>query len=117
MDEDLNTPRALAAIDQLISLGYVWWKELEAGDTKRESAALRGKLVAVVNAFCELGQVLGLEWGSLPTLSQEEVKLLNDREAARKRKDFAAADKIRQELAKRGVVVEDTPHGPVPIKR
>ncbi|MDP3703194.1 MAG: hypothetical protein Q8R78_02245, partial [Candidatus Omnitrophota bacterium] len=93
------------------------WKKLEAGDATGESAALRGKIVAVVDAFRELGQVLGLEWGSLPTLSQEEVKLLNEREAARKRKDFAAADKIRQELAKRGVVVEDTAHGPIAIPK
>jgi len=117
MDDDLNTPGALAAIDQLISLGYLWWKELEAGDTQGDSATLRGKIVAVVDLFRELGQVLGLEWGALPTLAPEEVKLLNEREAARKRKDFATADKIRQELAKRGVVIEDTPHGPVTIKR
>ena len=115
MDEELNTPGALAALDQLIALGYEWWQKLEA--SQGELAVLRGHVVAVVDAFCELGQILGLEWGPLPQLTSEEIELLNQREAARKQKDFQTADKIRQELTKRGVVVEDTTHGPVAIPK
>ena len=115
MDDDLNTPGALAALDQLVSLGYAWWKELEAAPG--DPAMLRGKVVAVVDVFRELGKILELEWGPLPQLTSEDAELLKQREAARKRKDFQTADRLRQELAKRGVFVEDTVHGPVAITK
>ena len=42
----------------------------------------------------------------------EEIdRLVAERNAAKKRRDFATADRLRDELAGRGVVVEDTPHG------
>ena len=40
-------------------------------------------------------------------------KLVAQREEARKKKDYAKADELRDELMKKGVVVEDTPEGPV----
>jgi cysteinyl-tRNA synthetase len=54
------------------------------------------------------GDVDGRDHGS--EIAEIE-RLVAEREAARKRRDFAAADRLRGELAVRGIVVEDTPHG------
>ena len=48
---------------------------------------------------------------------QEIEKLVGEREAARKRRDFATADRIRTELAARGIILEDTKDGSVRWKR
>jgi len=44
-------------------------------------------------------------------MTSEIEKLVSEREKARKAKDFKKADAIRKELAKKGVILEDTPHG------
>jgi len=55
--------------------------------------------------------VLGMG-GTSSGLSDEEVEdMIAGRNAARKRRDFAAADRIRQELADRGIILEDTKDG------
>jgi cysteinyl-tRNA synthetase len=53
-----------------------------------------------------------------PALSDSEVEaLVAERQAARKRRDFAASDRIRDELAERGVILEDSRDGGVRWKR
>ena len=113
MDDDLNTPAALAALDRLITLGRSWWKELEAAGGKNQQAIrmLKARVVCIADVFRELGEVLGLEWQPMPQLNPEDVELLDRRETARKRKDFHESDKIRKELEQRGWIVEDTPLG------
>jgi cysteinyl-tRNA synthetase len=44
-------------------------------------------------------------------MTSEIERLVSEREKARKEKDFKKADAIREELAKRGIILEDTPHG------
>jgi cysteinyl-tRNA synthetase len=62
--------------------------------------------------------VLGLELDTaLPSASRQESDpridaLVAEREAARRRRDFAAADRLRDALAAEGISVEDTPAGP-----
>ena len=46
-------------------------------------------------------------------LSEEDRRLIDQREAARKRKEFQLSDQIRQKLSAKGYVVEDTPDGPI----
>jgi cysteinyl-tRNA synthetase len=117
LDDDLGVPAALAALQEAVREGN---KLLADGD----SPALRENL-ASVRAMLD---VLGLDphtesWrssdshsGSVDSLKlvvDALVKLaLEQRAAARERKDYAAADLIRGQLADAGVLVEDTPHGP-----
>jgi cysteinyl-tRNA synthetase len=112
MDDDLGTPAAIAAIHETVRQGNT---ALADGD----DAAVAGALGSV---RAMLG-VLGLDpfdpqWASggdekLGEVTDGLVSLaLEQRQAARARKDFAAADAIRDQLATLGVVVEDTPQGP-----
>jgi cysteinyl-tRNA synthetase len=112
MDDDLGVPRALAAIHEVVRDGN---RALAAG----EKDAVRGAVTSV-RAMLD---VLGLDprdprWGGgadadLTGVIDGLVRLaLEARQAARARKDYAAADAIRDQLTAAGVVVEDTPHGP-----
>lgn len=62
--------------------------------------------------FLELAEVLGLLYGKKKQSLDEEIEaLINRRTQARKEKDWATADAIRDELKARHVVLEDTPQG------
>ena len=107
LEDDLNTPRALAALFDA------------ARDINRsEDPAERARLAAGLRAGAELLGLLGAEpeaWFTSDTaaaLSTEAVeKLLSDRRAARARKDFKAADSIRDELLAAGILIEDSADG------
>jgi cysteinyl-tRNA synthetase len=113
MDDDLNTSRALASVHDAVRDGNA---ALAAGDDRTAAAALgsvRGMLA-----------VLGLDpldpqWTdsgaatALTTTVDALVSLaLEQRAAARARKDWPAADAVRDQLRQAGIVVEDTPDGP-----
>ncbi len=115
MDDDLGVPQALAVVHDTVRAGN---SALASGDKEAAIAALRE-----VRAMLE---VLGLDplspqWSSgedggaagLRSVVDRLVAVaLEQREAARARKDYGAADAIRAQLAAAGVVVEDTPAGP-----
>jgi cysteinyl-tRNA synthetase len=113
MNDDLAVPQALAVLHESVREGN---GALAAGDdagTAKQLAETRAMLA-----------VLGLDplaepWAggqagqSLRPVIDTLVRVaLDQRQAARRRKDFAAADAIRDELQAAGVVVEDTPRGP-----
>ena len=112
LDDDLGVPQALAVVHAVVHEGN---NALAAGDTAAAAAAL-----ASVRAM--LG-VLGLDplaqpWagrGADDNLREVVDALvdaaLTERQAARDRKDFAAADEIRDRLQAAGVIIEDTPEG------
>ncbi len=102
MDDDLDTPRAVA---ELMSLVKAANSALDAGDP--EAAA---PLAAAVG---EMATAVGLELvGGAGEVPPEVTRLVARRQEARARRDFLAADGIRDELDALGWVVEDTPQGP-----
>ena len=107
MDDDLNTPQAVAALAGLVNAGN---KLLEAG---AGSLATRTKLKDVRHALLDLGGVFGLfgERGGDERLSDDIRGMIEERERARNTGDYAEADRIRAELAGRGIILEDGPEG------
>jgi cysteinyl-tRNA synthetase len=113
MDDDLAVPQALAIVHESVREGNA---ALAAGD-----AAGTAKGLAEIRAMLA---VLGLDpltapWGTSaeggdlrPVVDALVGVVLEQREAARARKDFVAADAIRDQLYQAGVLVEDTPRGP-----
>jgi cysteinyl-tRNA synthetase len=103
LGDDLNTPEALAAVHDLVGQGNAL---LADGVVTREGAALlRAHLEAMDTIFGVL----------LPRvedrLSAEEQALFDERQEARKNREFQKADEARAKLEAMGIVLEDTPKG------
>ena len=105
MDDDLATPEGVAIVFKTVRRANT---ALDAGD---EGAA------ALVATAVELAGALGLSFDSGESESaadDDEIDaLVQARTAARDRRDFAEADRLRDDLTARGVIVEDTPAGAV----
>jgi cysteinyl-tRNA synthetase len=109
LESDLNTAAALAAVFDLVSEGN------SAIDAKRMSAS---DAALIRDAIEEFDRVLGVvslrraEDAALPDeLVREIEQLVEERRAAKQRRDFATADQIRKTLADRGILLEDSPTG------
>jgi len=102
--DDLNAPEAMAALFTFITDVN---RELDAGGT--DVAALE----RVRAAFRLMDSVLDLVPGqdSADELSAWVADRLDSRKAARERRDFAAADAVREELTARGILIEDSAQG------
>jgi len=102
MDDDLNTADGIAALFDM------------ARDINTAIAEPRSKdyVTFAANIFDELTDVLGLLYNRKTASIDAEVEaLIEQRQAARKSKDFKTADEIRDKLKDMGVVLEDTPQG------
>jgi cysteinyl-tRNA synthetase len=112
MDDDLSTPAALAAMQAVIAEGH---KALAAGDDD----TLRGAVASVRAMLAVFGlDPLAEPWagsgdsGNEAALAALVDALIEQRQEARAAKDFASADRVRDQLAAAGVEIEDTPQGP-----
>ena len=102
MDNDLNTPEALACVFELMSVVNKNFEHLSKEDAN--------KIAEQMKSF---DTVLGvLPEKSERTLTQEEQDLINRRQEARVAKDWATADALKAELNARGIEIKDTPTGP-----
>ncbi len=108
LGDDLNTAAALAAVFDLV-------RDVNAAIDARTMAA--SDAAAARQAIEEFDRVLGVvslrqaEDARPPVPVEEIERLMQERQAARQRRDFAAADRIRQELADQGILLEDNPGG------
>jgi cysteinyl-tRNA synthetase len=116
MDDDLSVPAAIAAVHDVVRDGNKLLSEGGHDEAVRGAAASVRAMLGVLGAdpAAERWTVGRAEQAAnVRGVVDELVRaLLDERQAARSRKDFAAADAIRDRLAGLGVVIEDTPRGP-----
>jgi cysteinyl-tRNA synthetase len=122
LSDDLNTAQALAAMfDFVREVNIAMDKgEFRQGDVEaaKQFLASFDRVFAVIeDDDAEKLKALGIGNDDVGISDSEVDKLVADRQSARKRKDFAASDRIRKELADRGIILEDTKDGNVRWKR
>ncbi len=100
MEDDLNTANAIAAIFEAVR--YI----------NGESNLTKGSLEYAKETILEIGNVLGLLKNRKTDEIDSEIEaLIEERQAARKAKNFKRADEIRDKLKAEGIILEDTPSG------
>ncbi|WLR53329.1 cysteine--tRNA ligase [Bacillus tianshenii] len=103
MDDDFNTANAISTLFELAKQANIYLQEKHTS---------KDVLQAFVVQFDDFASVLGLTLQEEEELLDEEIdKLIAQRIQARKDRDFALADKIRDELKERNIILEDTPQG------
>lgn len=101
MDDDFNTADGIAVIFDLIK--YI--------NTNVSDSTTKKTLQNAYDLFMELSGVLGILNKKEEVLDEEIERLIEERQKARKEKDFKLADEIRDDLKEKGIVLEDTPQG------
>jgi cysteinyl-tRNA synthetase len=101
MDDDLNTADAVAALFDLVKYTNSNFGEEPSRKTVQHA----------YDTLMKLANVLGILTKKDEILDEEIQKLIEDRNEARRNKDFAKADQIRDDLLEQGIVLEDTRDG------
>ena len=111
MNDDLAVPAALAVISELVKDGNnaLAAKDIKTLDAK--AAQVRGAL-SILGCDPWDSSWINSDAGLEDVISGLIKTLLEEREAARARKDFASADRIRDRITELGLTLEDTPDGP-----
>jgi len=111
MDDDLAVPQALGVLHDTVRAGNA---ALDAEDL-HAAAAARGQVLAMSEVLginpLSPGWAVATDEPAMVALTALVERLLNDRQAARQGRDYAAADRIRDELVAAGITIEDTPSG------
>ncbi len=104
MDDDLNTADAISVIFELVSEAN---KNIIGNtDFSKETISL------TIDTIRELGNVLGLLTKDADSNTDDEINaILKEREVARKEKNWAKSDELRDKLREMGIIVKDTPQG------
>ena len=102
MEDDFNTADAIAAIFELVKYAN---QNTDSSSSKAYSQALLDELTTL----CD---VLGILVETKEEMLDSDIEaLIEERQQARKNRDFARADEIRDELLEKGIVLEDTREG------
>lgn len=100
LQDDLNTPMALAALSNLEAA-------IDKTGIAETARAAYGEFLKWVD------NILGLTLSSRQDISDDQKALINQRQQARHNEDWAQSDKLRDELLQAGIVVQDRPDGPI----
>ncbi|MDD5936178.1 MAG: cysteine--tRNA ligase [Clostridiales bacterium] len=102
MDDDFNTADAVTAVFEMVKLA-------NTHVTADSSAEFIEKVLCNITTLCD---ILGLETAKKEEILDEEIeKLIQERQEARKAKNFARADEVRNLLLEKGIILEDTREG------
>ena len=102
MEDDINTADALSVIFDLV----------RDANTHLKVESSKKLVQKFYDVFKTLTDILGIaQKEQQKSLDEEIEELIEQRQQARKAKDWATADKIRDDLKERGIILEDTPHG------
>ena len=102
MEDDCNTADAVSAVFELV-------KFINTNSSAQNARAYLQKLYDLLQTLCG---ILGIRIGQEEEILDAEIeKLIQERQEARKQKDFARADQIRDELAQKGILLKDTREG------
>src|SRR5258706_6697875 len=113
MDEDLGVPQALAVVHAALTEGHTALAARDVAGAAKQAADVRAMMsVLGLDPLAEQWSGSGGDEGLRPVVDSLVAVALRQRQAARERRDYAAADGIREALADAGIQVEDTPRGP-----
>lgn len=102
MEDDFNTADAISAIFELVKVS----NSNTSGDSSKDFILT---LLKKITVLCD---ILGMETKKEEELLDDEIqRLIDERQAAKKSRDFAKADAIRNELLEQGIILEDTREG------
>ena len=102
MDDDFNTADAISAIFELVKLS-------NSTASSESARAYLEKLKEMISSLCDILGIITQR--KKEDLDAEVEKLIEMRQAARKEKNFARADEIRDQLIEMGIILEDTREG------
>ena len=105
MEDDFNTADAISVIFELVKFANV---NIDNNSSKEFALAIKNKILSLLNI---LGLLEKQEDIKEDVLEEEIEELIMKRQEARKAKNWALADEIRDNLKQRGIILEDTPQG------
>ncbi|KKG14151.1 cysteinyl-tRNA synthetase [Methanosarcina sp. 2.H.T.1A.6] len=103
LEDDFNTPKALTVFRELSRAANVYLESCKNREVLKKVYSLYRQFSDVLGLFAQTGK---------EEIPEEVVRLVEEREAARKKKDWKASDALREKIKALGYVVQDTKEGP-----